>query len=228
MGSPAASGVKHLPINPALGDYLLRSSSPPDEVIASLVDRTAELGGAAGMMVPVEQAGLLSLLSRLLKVECAVDIGTFTGLSALAIARGLAPGGRVISCDVTDQWSEIAREHWTRAGLADRIDFRLGPAGRTLGELAPESVDLVFIDADKMNYPNYYRSAVPLLRSGGLLLLDNVLLDGYVLDPELAHDGLMRRCASTLRLVNAEVAADERLEAVMLPIADGLTIARKR
>ena len=227
MADPG-SEVKHIPVNPVLHNYLLQSGTPADPVVDSLVRRTIDVGDAAGMMVPVEQAALLSILTKLLSATAAVDVGTFTGLSALAIASGMRPGGRVITCDVTDQWAGIAREHWERAGVADRIDFRLGPAGRTLRSLEPDSVDLVFIDADKMNYPDYYRTAVKLLRSGGLLLLDNVLLDGYVLYPELGGNALMQRCAHILRTVNAEVAADDRLEAVMLPIADGLTIALKK
>ena len=228
MGGPGLADVKHVPVNQAVRDYLVRSSTPADPAVSGLVARTAAVGDAAGMMVPVEQAALLTLLARLLPATIAVDIGTFTGLSALALARGLTPGGRVITCDVTDRWVDIAREHWERAGVADRVEFRLGPAGRTLRELAGGAVDIVFVDADKMNYPTYYRLAVPLLRPGGLLVVDNVLLDGYVLDPELAEAGLPRRCAETLRAFNAALAADDRLDTVMLPIADGLTIARKK
>ncbi|BCB74056.1 class I SAM-dependent methyltransferase [Phytohabitans flavus] len=228
MGYPMMAEVKHVPVNQAMRDYLVRSSTPPDPVLSKLAERTASIGEAAGMMVPLEQAALLTLLTRLLGVRTAVDVGTFTGLSALAIAGGLAPGGRVISCDVSDAWLDLAREHWESAGVADRIEFRRGAAHHTLAELAPGTVDLVFVDADKMNYPKYHRLAVPLLRPGGLLLVDNVLLDGYVLDPELAAPGLPRRCAETLRAFNAMLAADDRLDAVMLPIADGLTIARKR
>jgi predicted O-methyltransferase YrrM len=220
--------VKHVPVNQAVRDYLVRSGTPPSAAMESLVERTAAVGHAAGMMVPVEQAALVTLLTRLLPTRTAVDVGTFTGLSALAIATGLLPGGKVITCDVTDTWIELAREHWEKAGVADRIDFRLGAAARTLSTLDAETVDLIFIDADKMNYPTYHRLAVPLLRPGGLLLVDNVLLDGYVLDPELAEPGLPRRAAETLRAFNATVAADDRLDVVMLPIADGLTIALKR
>ncbi len=227
MGSPGVAEVKHIAVNQAMRDYLVRSSTP-DPVMSMLAERTGSVGDAAGMMVPVEQAALLTMLTALVSATTAVDIGTFTGLSALALARGVRPGGRVITCDVTDKWSDIAREHWERAGVADRIDFRLGPALRTLRELAADTVDVVFIDADKMNYPAYYRASVPLLRTGGLLVVDNVLLDGYVLDPELADAGLPRRCAATLRAFNADLAADDRLDVVMLPIADGLTIARKR
>ncbi|HEX6869465.1 MAG TPA: class I SAM-dependent methyltransferase, partial [Micromonosporaceae bacterium] len=155
-----ANDVKHVPISPAMRNYLLHSSTRIDPVVASLLERTAALGDASGMMVPAEQSVLLTMLARMLGARKVIDIGTFTGLSALAFARGLVPGGQVISCDVTDQWLGIAREHWQRAGVADRIDFRRGSASRTLQALAPAAdVDIVFIDADKMNYPNYYRLA---------------------------------------------------------------------
>lgn len=229
MVSLGSSDVKHVAVNQALRHYLVKSSTAPGAAVTSLVSSTADVGDAAGMMVPVEQSMLLTILTRMLSATTALDVGTFTGLSALAIARGLAPGGRVITCDVTDKWIEVAREHWELAGVADRIDFRLGPAGRTLREL-PEGtqVDLVFLDADKMNYPDYYRTAVPLLRSGGLLVVDNVLLDGYVLDPELSDEGLLRACAKAMRTFNATLAADDRFETVMLPISDGFTIARRK
>jgi caffeoyl-CoA O-methyltransferase len=209
-------------------DYLVSSCTPPDPVLSQLADRTASVGDAAGMAVPIEQVALLTILAKLVSAKTAVDVGTFTGLSALALARGLAPGGRVITCDVTDQWTGLARDHWQRAGVADRIEFRRSPAGRVLRELDEGSADIIFIDADKMNYLTYHELAVPLLRPGGLLLADNVLLDGYVLDPELADTTLARRCAEVMRSFNARMAADDRLETVMLPIADGLTIARRR
>ncbi|MDP9870280.1 MULTISPECIES: O-methyltransferase [Streptosporangium] len=229
MSSPGFAEVKHVPVNQAMRNYLVRSCSPPDPAVRMLAERTAGVGDAAGMMVPVEQVALLTILAKLQSATTVVDVGTFTGLSALALALGLAPGGRVITCDVTDKWVDIAREHWEHAGVADRIDFRLGPAGRTLRELpADTAADIVFIDADKMNYPNYYELAVPLLRTGGLLVADNVLLDGYVLDPELADSTLQRKCAETLRVFNAALAGDDRFDTVMLPIADGLTVARKK
>lgn len=229
VGTDAAAEVKYVPVDRTVRDYLVTCCTPPDPVVEQLARRTADLGPDAGMMVPVEQSTLLTLLARLVSATTIVDVGTFTGLSALAFARGLAPGGRVVSCDVTDRWLGIAREHWERAGVADRIEFRLGPAVRTLRALADgPPVDLVFVDADKMNYPAYYRAAVPLLRPGGLLVADNVLLDGHVVDPQRAEPGLPRRAAETLRDFNASLAADERLDTVMLPVADGLTIARRR
>lgn len=221
--------AKHVPVNQVLREYLVASMTPPDPAVRNLAAATEGLGDVAGMMLPVEQAALLTLLTRVAGARTVVDIGTFTGLSALAFALGLSAGGRVITCDNSDRFLDLARTHWAAAGVADRIDFRLGPAARTLRSLPGEGdVDVVFVDADKLNYPTYYDLSVPLLRPGGLLILDNVLLDGFATAPELAPEPLRRRAAAVMREVNAAVAADERLEAVMLPVADGLTIARRR
>ncbi|MDU0292976.1 O-methyltransferase [Saccharothrix longispora] len=220
---------KHVPVNQVLRSYLLGSCTPPHPAVRDLAARTASVGAAAGMMVPPEQAALLTMLTRIVSPMTVIDIGTFTGLSALSFALGLPPGGKVITCDVTDEWEPIAREHWQQAGVAELIEFHRGPAERTLRDLpAGTTADIVFIDADKLNYPKYIRAAVPLLRQGGLLIVDNVLLDGYVLDAELADTPLMRLCAAALREVNAALAKDDRFDTVMLPLADGLTIARKR
>ncbi|TDC40403.1 methyltransferase domain-containing protein [Micromonospora sp. 15K316] len=230
MSGAAGGGIaKHVPVNQMLREYLLASTTPPDPAVRGLIAATEGLGEVAGMMVPAEQLALLTLLTRIAGARTVIDIGTLTGLSALAFARGLSADGKVITCDNSDRWLAVARAHWQGAGVADRIDFRLGPAARTLRALPEEQVvDIVFVDADKLNYPTYYDLAVPLLRPGGLLLLDNVLLDGFVTAPDLAGDSLRRKCAGVMREVNAAVAADDRLEVVMLPVADGLTIARKR
>jgi O-methyltransferase len=221
--------VKHLPVNPVLHDYMLRFSTPIDPAMVGLIERTRELGGVSAMLIPAEQAVLLTLLTRILGTRTALDIGTFTGCSALAMACGLASGGKVISCDVTDRWIGIAQEHWTLASVADRIDFRLGPAAKTLRELPDDTeIDIAFLDADKEGYEDYYSSIIPLVRPGGLVIADNVFVDGYVLDPELADQEFVRTSATALRAFNAMVAADRRVEAVMLPIADGITIARKK
>ncbi|GAA2553527.1 class I SAM-dependent methyltransferase [Winogradskya consettensis] len=213
----------------ALSDYIVRSCTPPDPVVASLVEHTEKAGELFEMMTPVEQAGFLTLLSHCMSPRLVIDVGTFTGLSALSFARGLAPGGRVITCDVTQEWIGTAVEHWKQAGMDDRIEFRLGPAWKTLGSLAGGAqADIIFIDADKMSYPRYYQAAVPLLRSGGVLILDNVLLKGTVLRPEDVEDEMPRMAAETMRGVNAMLAADHRLQTVMLPIADGVTVARKK
>jgi predicted O-methyltransferase YrrM len=220
--------VKHLPMSPVLREYLLQCGTALDPVQVSLSERTAALGNDAAMLVPAEEAALLTILARLLAAKTAVDIGTFTGLSALAMAQGLAPGGRVITCDVTDKWSDIAREYWERAGMSQRIDFQVTPADDLLAALPTGTVvDIAFLDADKEGYAGYYGRLIPLLRPGGLLLADNVLLNGYVLAPELAAEGIERRSAQAIRAFNAMVAADERVECLMLPIADGLTIVRK-
>jgi len=221
--------LKHLPMSPALREYLLRCHTAPDPVTASLVERTAGLGDAAVMAVPVEQVALLTMLARLVGARTALDIGTFTGLSALAIARGLVPGGQVVTCDVTDAWAELAREHWARAGMSGRIDFQVAPADAVLAALPSGTVvDFAFLDAPKDGYAHWYERLVPMLRPGGLLVADNVLLNGYVLAPELAPEGIERRSAESLRAFNAAVAADDRMDVVMLPFADGLTIARRR
>ncbi|MEV4516532.1 class I SAM-dependent methyltransferase [Dactylosporangium sp. NPDC049525] len=213
----------------ALSNYIVQSCTPPDPVVASLVKETAGVGELFEMMTPVEQAGLLTLLARIMSAKLVIDVGTFTGLSALSFARGLAPGGQVITCDVTEEWLDTAIEHWKRDGVDDRIVFRLGPAWKTLASLAGTGrADIIFIDADKMSYPRYYQAAVPLLRSGGLLILDNVLLKGAVMHPEEVHDEMPRMAAQTMRSVNAMLAADRRLDTVMLPIADGVTLARKK
>jgi predicted O-methyltransferase YrrM len=228
MSSRRYGDIKHVPVNPALREYLLRSTTV-DPVIAELVDRTAQLGDLAVMLIPAEQAALLTVLTLLTTARTAVDVGTFTGASALAMARGLAPDGQVITCDITDKWLDIARDHWQRAGVADRIDFRLGPAAETLAALTGDrTVDIAFLDADKESYAQYHELLIPLLRPGGLLVVDNVFFNGYVLDPALAAEGIERASATALRSYNAALAADDRLMSVMLPISDGLTIARKK
>jgi caffeoyl-CoA O-methyltransferase len=216
--------VKSVLVTRAVHTYAVEHGSPPDEIQRSLIDVTAELGSAAGMQISPEQGAFMTILTKIVGVQFAVEVGTFTGYSALSIARGLAEGGRLLCCDVSEEWTAIAREHWARAGVADRIDLRIAPAIDTLRALpADPAIDLAFIDADKPSYPDYYEEIVPRLRPGGVLLLDNVLWSGKVADPAQTDADTM-----AIRAVNDRVAADDRVEAVMLPIADGLTIARKR
>jgi caffeoyl-CoA O-methyltransferase len=159
----------------------------------------------------------------LLGARRAVEVGTFTGYSSLCIARGLADGGSLLCCDVSEEWTAIARKAWERAGVGDRIELRIAPALETLRALpADPEVDLVFIDADKPNYPAYWDELVPRVRPGGLLLADNVLWSGQIVDESASGDNV-----NALREFNEKVAADERVEAVMLTAFDGLTIARK-
>lgn len=219
------SDVRILPVTAELVDYAVaRGSWPLDEVQSDLRARTRALGDVAGMQIGPDQGQLLTLLTRLVGATRAIEVGTFTGYSALCIARGLGPGGRLICCDRSEEWTAIAREAWARAGLADRIELRLGPALETLRALPPEpGFDLAFVDADKGGYLDYWHELVPRVRPGGLLLADNVLWSGRILDAD-ADDPSVQ----ALRAFNDAVAADERVEAVILPAFDGLTLARRR
>jgi caffeoyl-CoA O-methyltransferase len=164
------------------------------------------------------------VLAKLVGAARAVEVGTFTGYSAICVARGLAEGGTLLCCDISEEWTSVAREYWKRAGLADRIELRLGPAARTLRELREGTTfDYAFIDADKTSYVEYWNLIVPMIRSNGVILVDNTLWNGRVADP-LITDGTVE----AIRQFNDHAKADERVELVLLPIGDGLTLARKR
>lgn len=204
--------------------YVLDHGQPLDEVQRSLIDATSQLGPVAVMQVAPEQGALLELLVRVTGARRVVEIGTFTGYSALCLARGLPEGGSLLCCDVSEEWTDIGRRHWELAGLADRIELRLGPALDTLRALpADHVVDLAFVDADKPSYAAYVDELHPRLRTGGLVLVDNTLWSGKVLDPA-ADDG----DTEAIRAFNDVVAVDDRWDTVLLPIADGLTFLRKR
>jgi caffeoyl-CoA O-methyltransferase len=200
--------TKYTALTPELYDYLVRHNPAQDDV----------------MQVAVEQGAFLTWLARLLGATTAIEIGTFTGYSAISIARGLAPGGRLLCCDVSEEWTGIARRYWTRAGLGERIELRLGPAIDTLATL-PQTphVDLVFIDADKTSYRAYYEALLPRLRPNGVIVFDNVLWGGSVADPANREQS-----TEAIRALNDFVARDARVDAVMLPVADGITLVRKR
>lgn len=214
---------KSIPLTPELHAYLVAHGDPPDEVMRDLIQETrALLPEDAQMQVAPEQAAFLTFLTRLLGARRAVEVGTFTGLSSLAIARGLAEDGRLTCFDVSEEYTGIARRHWTRAGVDDRIEVRIGPAGDTLRELPHDRhLDFAFIDADKVGYPVYWSELVPRMRPGGVIAVDNVLRDGRVLAPQDASD-------RAIAAFNDEVLADVRVDLVMLPVADGLTLARVR
>jgi caffeoyl-CoA O-methyltransferase len=215
---------KSFHLSPAVHEYLLRHGSPPDAVQQELIEETRRLGGISLMQIAPEQGAFMTLLARAIGARRAIEVGTFTGYSALCLARGLAPDGRLLCCDVSEEWTAIARRFWEKAGVADRIELRIGPAAETLAALPTEpDVDLAFIDADKGGYPVYYEEIVKRLRPGGLVLVDNVLWFGRVADPEAADEATRQ-----IRAFNALVAADARVEPVMLAIGDGLTIVRKR
>ena len=213
-------------LDEALNEYLVRVGVREHPVLAELRRQTAELP-AAQMQIAPEEGALLAILVRLLPARRILEIGTFTGYSSTAMALAQPDGGRITCCDVSREWTDIARRAWADAGVDDRVDLRLGPAVATLDELlgAGEagSYDLAFIDADKASYDVYYERSLQLVRSGGLIAIDNVLWSGRVADP--ADDD---EDTTAIRDLNAKIAADERVEIVMVPIADGVTLARIR
>lgn len=214
---------KFVVLDEELVSYLEAHRSPDDAVILELRAETARLGDRAAMQVPGSQATFLTLLVAAMGARRAIEVGTFTGMSALAIARGLGPSGRLLACDVSEEWTAIARRYWARAGVADRIDLRLAPAKETLRSLPLEpSFDFAFIDADKAGYVDYYELVLPRLRPGGLIAADNVLWSGKILRAKGADED-----TRALRAFNDHVAGDRRVQSVMLPVADGLMIARK-
>jgi caffeoyl-CoA O-methyltransferase len=223
-GAVVGAPEKSLPGGAALTAYARAVSSQPDRVDAALAEATARLGGPAMMLSTLDQARLLSMLVSLLQARAVVELGTFTGRSALAMARALPAGGRLTTCDLSPRWTAIAQEHWRRAEVADRIDLRLQPAMELLRSLPrQECLDLVFVDADKGNYVYYYEEIVPRLRPGGLVVADNVLAGGGVLG-EFEPDSV----ACAMDRYNRRVAADGRVDVVVLTVADGLSLARKR
>ncbi|GAT70506.1 class I SAM-dependent methyltransferase [Planomonospora sp. ID91781] len=212
-------------IDPGVSDYLLSHCTPADDLLRELAAETREaFPDSANMQISHDEGELLTMLVRLTGARQAVEVGVFTGYSSVCIARGLPADGRLLACDVSDEWTSIARRYWERAGLTDRIDLRIAPAIETLRALPAEPyIDFAFVDADKVGYPLYYEELVPRLRPGGLIVLDNVLRAGRVLDPacEDEADVAMRR-------MNETVVADDRVDSVMLPVRDGVTLARRR
>jgi caffeoyl-CoA O-methyltransferase len=203
-----------------LADYLARHARQ-DEVLARVERETAQLPMAQMATTP-DEAALLTILARLVGARNALEIGTFTGYGAISIARGLADGGRLTCLEVSDEYAAVARANVEAAGLGDRVEIRVGPAAEALRAMPEEpTFDYVFIDADKTGYPTYYDLVVPRLVPGGLLLLDNVFLGGDVVAP---HDERTR----TMNALNDRVTADERVDSVMVFVADGLTLVRKR
>jgi len=220
----AEQETKSILVTPAVHDYAVAHGTPPDAVQEALIEATAALGGISRMQIAPEQGAFMTILAQLVDARFAVEVGTFTGYSSICIARGLADGGRLLCCDVSEEWTAVARDHWVQAGVDDRIELVIGPAADTLRALpADPPIDFAFIDADKPGYRTYYDEIVQRVRPGGLVLVDNVLWSGNVVDAADQSDDTV-----AIREVNDHIAADERVDVVMLPIADGLTIARKR
>jgi caffeoyl-CoA O-methyltransferase len=216
---------KYTELKPELYAYAVEHGARQDDVLRRLAAETErELADIAIMQIGPDQGAFMTLLMRLMGASRALELGTFTGYSAICIARGLPADGLLVTCDLNDDWTGIARRYWVEAGVSDRIDLRLGPALETLRELpSDEPFDFAFIDADKSEYPDYYEECLRLLRPGGLAMLDNVFRGGAVVDPD---DDDPRNVAT--RVVNERIAADERVDVAMLPVADGITLALKR
>jgi caffeoyl-CoA O-methyltransferase len=215
---------KSFHLTPEIHEYVVRHGTPPDAVQSALIEETEKLGPVSLMQIAPEQGAFMTVLARAINARLAIEVGTFTGYSALCIARGLPEDGRLICCDVSQEWTSVGKSYWERAGVAHKIDLRLGPALETLRALPSDpSFDLAFIDADKQGYPAYYEETLTRLRRGGLILVDNVLWFGRVADTDVQDEE-----TGAIRRFNEQVARDPRVECVMLPIADGLTILRKR
>jgi predicted O-methyltransferase YrrM len=209
-----------------LHTYLLKVGVREPEVLRALRAETAELP-MANMQIAPEEGATLAMLVRLLGARRVLEIGTFTGYSSTAMALALPADGRMVCCDVSEEWTDIARRTWAAAGVADKIELRLAPAVDTLDDLLATdnagTFDLCFIDADKDNYVNYYERSLRLVRPGGVICIDNVLWSGRVADPSDQDES-----TEAIRDLNTLIAADERVDVAMLPVADGLTLARIR
>ena len=217
---------KTIEIDDDLYDYLLRVSLRETEIMRRLRDETAVLP-SANMQIAPEQAQLLGLLVELIGARRCLEIGTFTGYSTLAVAAALPADGTVVACDVSDEWTQVARRYWQEAGVLEKIDLRLAPAADTLQALVADgkagTFDFALIDADKENYSRYYELCLELLRAGGLVAVDNVLWHGQVIDRSVADDE-----TTAIRQLNSALCVDSRVSLSLVPIGDGMTLARKR
>jgi predicted O-methyltransferase YrrM len=212
-------------LDPAIEHYAADHSTAPDDLQRRLIDETAERAGVAKrMQISPDLGTFIAMLTRLGGARQAVEVGTFTGYSSLCVARALPDDGHLLCCDVNEEWTSIARRYWEEAGVAGKIELRIGPAAETLRSLPDEEyLDQAFIDADKAGYPMYYEEVLARLRPGGLVMFDNTLLSGRVLDPDESSADQVAMAA-----LNDALVRDPRVEVVMIPIRDGLTLARKR
>ncbi len=216
--------AKFITLTPQVYDYLIAHGHNGDPIRAELAAETAKLGRISGMQIAAEQGTFMAILAGAIGARSAVEVGTFTGYSALCVARALPADGKLLCCDVNEEWTSVGRRYWERAGVANKITLKLAPAAETLKALpASHAFDFAFIDADKSSYAIYYEEILKRLRPSGLILIDNVLWSGAVADAT-------KQDADTvaLRKLNDFIAKDTRVEAVMLGIADGLTVVRKK
>lgn len=234
---PAGAGnlwaVNHNPhLDPAIYEYLLAHNPPPDDLTAELVAETEAMGDIARMQAGLDQAAFLGFMVGLLQARLVVEIGTFTGLSSLAMARALPPGGRIVCLDVSEEYTAVARRFWERAGVADRITLRIGPAAASLASLddweevsvrggaADRPIDLAFIDADKSGYPDYYRTLADRLSPNGVIIADNIFMNGEVVKAEPGPD------AAAMTEFARSLQNDPLTETVLVPLGDGLSLTR--
>ena len=217
---------RSIELSPALYDYLLGNSLRETEVQRKLRVRTAQLPDH-NMQIAPEQGQFMALLAQLLGARRALEVGVYTGYSALCVAAALPADGLLVACDLSAEYTAIAREYWQRAGVSERIDLRLGPAADTLAALLDDGVagtfDLAFIDADKTGYAGYFEQCLRLLRPGGLVVVDNVLWNGRVLDGASADPD-----TRAIQAFNRALHGDDRIDLSLVPVGDGLTLARKR
>lgn len=224
VASPSVHHDKFTALTPPLYAYLLAHNREPDAVLRDLAAETAALGEMGSWQCAIEQGALLTMLTRLVGARFAVEVGTFTGYGAISIARGLAPGGKLLCCETEEQYASIARRYLSRAGLDAAVELKVAPALETLRALPLDTaIDLAFLDADKKNYRRYYDELLPRLRPGGLIIVDNVLWRQRVIDPDDVH-----KSTRVIRALNDFLVRDERVDIVMLGVADGITLVRKR
>jgi predicted O-methyltransferase YrrM len=218
---------KTFTLSPELHQYLVSVSVREPEVLANLRAETAPIRGA-GMQISMEQGQFMSFLIQLIGAKKTLEVGTFTGYSSLVVALALPEDGQIYACDVSEEWTNLARKYWQEAGVAHKITLTIAPALETLGKFLADknqvgTFDFAFIDADKENYEHYYEAALQLLRKGGVIAIDNTLWGGRVADPTAADDS-----TRALRALNQKLHTDERISLSQLPIGDGLTLCLKR
>ena len=217
---------KFTPLSDQLHEYVVAHGARQDDVLRRVQEETAQMGGIAVMQIAPDQGAFMTMLCSILGARDALELGTFTGYSAICIARGLADGGSLVACEVDEEYARVAAANVEAAGVGDRVEIRVGPALDTLRAMPAEpGFDFAFIDADKTGYPAYYDEVLPRMRTGGVIAVDNVLAGGAIVGGE---DGMSEESVAAIHGLNERIAADERVDVVMLAIADGLTLARKR
>jgi len=214
---------RFITLNTELHDYLVKHSSFRDGIAPEVEQAAREMGELEEMQIGGDQAAMITVLVRAIGARRALEIGTFLGYGAISIARGLPEDGKLICCELNEEYAARAREHLERARLAERAEVRVGPALETLRDLDDGEFDFAFIDADKVGYPDYYEECLRLLRPNGLIMLDNTLREGTVLDPPEGDEG-----TAVIVELNDRIAADTRVDVAMLGFADGITLACKR